>query len=179
MALDINLVRKTQAISPALLNIASLTQRIAIGALVIFIIATIGVFGLRLFFTVETGRIEDKIDTATQQIQSQKSTEGIYLSYTQKLSAIDTITKDRFTPSDTIRKMKNALPPDAIISAVTLNRENFLFGVEFSSLETLQGVISGLQNQKELAIKEFTLQGFDKNLKTGKYISRFQIIMGK
>lgn len=178
MALNINLLRKTQTISPALLNIAKIVQRVAIVLLSVFILVTILVFAIRIFFTVETNQIQNKINTATQQIQAEKSTEGVYLSYLQKLSAIDTAAKDRFQAPDIINKIKKALPPQATISAVSLNKENFLLGVEFASLETLQSVISGLQNQTELPVKEFTLQGFDKNLK-GKYITQFQIVMGQ
>lgn len=176
--MNINLLRKSQPISPAFLNIATISQRIAIGFLSVFILVTVAVFAIRLFFTVETGRIEDRIKAASQQIQSQKSTEGVYLSYSKKLSAIDTITKDRFTPADTIKKIKRVLPSVMTISMLSLDRENFILTVEFPYLETLEGAISGLQDQTEVPIKEFTLQSLDKNPKTGKYLSSFQIVIG-
>lgn len=179
MNLNINLLKKYQAISPQLLKIAKIIRWSAISSLIIFILAVAIIFGFDQFSVKKNEEIKKRIDSAIRTIQMEKTTEGIYLSYLQKLSTIDTVTQNRFVPSDILRKLEKILPSGLFPSNLTLDPTNLNFAMEFPSLNSLEELISSFNHQKELPITQFTLHGLQKNTKTGSYTANLQIIMGK
>lgn len=162
MSYEINLFTQTQAIGENLLKIIKITQKIAVIFLSFFILLVLIFYSTQYIYTSKIKGIQQKIDSARVDIQKEKATEGMYLAFYQKLISVDNLVKSRFMPTTIIKEIKKALPEDAAITAMNLSPESVSLSIEISSLDSLQKVIAGLQNQTTLPISEINLSGIDK-----------------
>ncbi len=179
MNLNINLLKNNQLLSPALLSALKFLRRFSLISLVIFILVVTTVFSIYFSFRSETDKIRTRLDQAVNFIKSQKTTEGSYLNYFHRLASVEKLINNRFTPAETIRKIKRLIPEEVIISSLNLDQQTISFKIEFPSLEMVDYVIKNLQNQEELPIREFTLSGFGKDILNGHYQADISIILSE
>ena len=162
MPREINLLIKKTVISPQIAKIASVVQKSAIVILAIFILITASLFGYRFY---EGQRFEDlsaKIEITKQQIESDKSTESIYLAYVDKANQINTILGMRSYPNETYQKVEDALGPNTFINKFATSGNLINLTVSAGSVTEVETITDALLYGTDLSIKEVTMEGLDK-----------------
>lgn len=162
MPKEINLLIHKTVISPQVAKIASVTQKVSIAVLVLFIIVAAGLFGFRFY---EGQRFEDlttQIESIKSQIENEKATESIYLAYVDKANQINTILGERIYPNRIYKKIEEALGPNVPITKFATSGDIINLTVSAGSVTEVEEITDSLLYDTDLGVTEVIMEGLDK-----------------
>jgi len=130
-------------------------------ALIVYIIITVGIFFYWKNLTSENEKITSQIKSKEKIIEKQRKTEEAYLSYRNRILAINNLISQRSQPEVFLDSINSTLPENVIIQSLAFNTEKKIIN------------ISLLANNADTT-SEFIKIAKDKS-KIGSYLEKIEI----
>ncbi|MBI2029442.1 hypothetical protein HYT02_03440 [Candidatus Gottesmanbacteria bacterium] len=160
---EINLLIRKNVISPRLAKVASYISKTSIVFLVLFIIFAVSIFGFRYFESQKLKDLTQNIESTKRQIESEKSTESIFIAYADKGKQIDSIFKKRYYPNQIYNKVQEAIGLENPIVQFAVEGNIINLQVAASSVSQVEDITYGLLNKTNLGVSEVIMEGLDKS----------------